>query len=116
MSDQKAKGFCTSCRYEIVSFLNLLKCPNCSTEGIPCSYENQVQISINWHELHLLCVWAEQYGRSIDRAGLIFGITHAIEAQFPKRHKLTMSGEVNEMKKKYPGTIITDSKGNEIQT
>jgi hypothetical protein len=111
-----SKGFCTSCRFEISSFVGLGKCPNCGTEGIPCDYENQVNISINWHELHLLFVWAEHYGRSINQAGLVFGIAHAVEAQFPERHKLTMSGEVNEMKKKYPGTTITDKDGNEIKT
>lgn len=111
-----AEGFCTECRFKIEDFQSLKCCQNCGTSSIPCSNKDQVNISINWHELHLLFVWAEHYAKTIERGGIVFGIAHAVEAQFPEKHKLTMSGEVNEMKKKYPGTIITDKDGNEIQT
>ena len=111
-----AEGFCTECRVEILSFTGLTKCPQCGTTGVPCSYQNQVTPSINWHELHLLCVWAERFGQSIQQAGLVYGIAQALEAQYPDRHKLTLAGEVNEVKKEYPGTQLFDGEGKEIQT
>lgn len=110
------KGFCTACRYEIVSFDGLEKCPNCGSVDIPCSYENQVNVSVNWHEFHLLCVWAENYGRSIHQTGLVYGIAHALEGQYPGRLKLTIAGEVNKLKKEFPDIKLTDAEGNDIQT
>lgn len=111
----KESGFCTECRFKIPSFDGLDKCPNCGTKGIPCKDTEQVTISINWHELHILFVWAENWGRKINKAGLIYGISHDIEKQFPEKHQLTMMGEVNQLKKDFPDMTITDEKGNEIK-
>jgi len=109
-------GFCTHCRIRIEDFEGLSKCPNCGTSSIPCADTDQIDININWHELHLLCCWAERWGQHIESAGSVYSIAQALEEQFPDRGPLTFAGEVNELKKTFPGTKLTDADGNEIQT
>jgi hypothetical protein len=63
MSDS---GFCTLCSHRIKSFEKLTKCPNCGTTGVPCDDANTLDnLTINTHELRLLCIWAENYAHSI---------------------------------------------------
>ena len=117
MDDLKEyEGFCTHCRFRIKSFKNLDKCPNCETKSIPCSSSDQVNISINWQELRILCHWAGKYGRKIDSQGVIYGIVHDIEKQHPDKTTLTFSGEFNELKKKFPNAKLTNSDGKDIPT
>ena len=59
--EPKYEGFCNACGFKVKSFEGLEKCPQCGTTGIPCSYDNQVNISINIQELRVLAVWAEQW-------------------------------------------------------
>jgi hypothetical protein len=39
-------------------------CPECDARGVPCSVEQDVCVEINWHELHILGIWAENYARA----------------------------------------------------
>jgi len=55
------EGFCTRCGFKIETFKGLGACPRCGTKGIPCLSENQVNVSINVHELRVLCIWAENW-------------------------------------------------------
>lgn len=105
-------GFCTECRISIGSFEGLNGCPNCGATTVPCSNENQVMVSINWHELHCLCVWAENYAREKGFVGTVYSIAHALEAQYPERHPLTLSGEINKIK----GAKLYDSDGKEVRS
>ena len=56
------------------------------------------------------------YAKRINEAGTIYGIVHDLEKQFPDKHKLTLAGEFNEIKKEFPTATLTDEKGKEIQT
>lgn len=94
-------GFCTECGVRIVSFDGLTACPACGTTGIPCSDDNQVTVSVNWHELHLLCVWAEHYAHSIKSPGVVYAIARRLQQQFPDRHKLTLAAEIQEVKRQF---------------
>jgi len=105
MKDDKKQfeGFCTDCGFKVKSFDGLEKCPNCGSKGIPCSFSNQVKVDINWHELHLLCVWAERWAHEkLEGAGTIYSIALRLQQQFPDKHPLTLAGEVNELKKHIP--------------
>ena len=64
-SKEKYAGYCTCCRLDIKSFAGLEKCPKCGTETVPCSYKNEVNIKINWHELRILTVYAENWLREV---------------------------------------------------
>ena len=43
------------------------ECPNCGTKSLPCLIVDDVNIKINWHELRILTIWAENWARQIDR-------------------------------------------------
>lgn len=109
-------GFCTDCRFRVESFEGLMKCPNCGTKSSPCNDANQVTVSINWHELYLLCVWAENWGRQIKEAGIVYGIAQALEEQHPERHPLTLAGEINDMQRRDIKATLHDSDGKRIET
>jgi len=106
-----AEGFCTYCGYEVESFDNLECCPFCGGINIPCSYDNQVNISVNWHELHLLTVWAEHYANSFKEkyptmVNIVYSIAHRLEKQFPEKHTLTLAGELSGLKREFPSAKI----------
>lgn len=77
-------GFCTECGYEVEKFEGLQKCPSCHTNGVPCSWENQRLISVNWHELRILVMWAENWARAHQLGRTVYSIANRIEAQEPK--------------------------------
>ena len=96
---KKPEGFCTECGFVIESFGDLNGCPNCETKGIPCSYENQRNIDINWHELAVLATWAENWAhKTMDGAGVVYSIVDRIKAQYPDiKIPLTLAGEVSQL-------------------
>lgn len=101
-------GFCLSCGTKIESFEKLSSncCPFCGSKSIPCADNNQVTISVNWHELHILVVWAENYARGLkDNPNAlhdIWSIAHRLENQQPSKNKLTLTGEISDLKRIYP--------------
>ena len=97
---EKPAGFCTLCGVDIESFKYLTECPNCGTTGQPCGVENQVNVSINWHELRILCIWAERLGLQCKppSAGTVYAIAERLMKQFPERIPLTLAGEIGELK------------------
>lgn len=85
-----ADGFCTHCNYIVESFDGLTACPNCGTDGRPCAYENQVPISVNIHELRILCMWAENYAAACEKNNiegnvgmrdLVYAISNRLQKQ-----------------------------------
>lgn len=110
------KGFCTLCRVVFDPIPeDATCCPNCSTKSLPCASEDQVTISINWHELHILCTWAEFYARKIDRQGVVYSIAQEIEKQYPDKHKLTLAGELNRFRDEGIDIFGFDSDGQEFK-
>jgi len=72
-------------------------CPNCNSRSIPCDVANDVNIKLNWHELRILCIWAENYGRSIGSQGTIYSIAQRIEDQARgDKPPLTLAREISE--------------------
>ena len=90
-------GFCTECSARINSFYGLSACPACGTSSVPCSDARQVTVSVNWHELHLLCVWAENYQRSQNLGRTVYAIAERLEAQRPDLGALTLARELGEI-------------------
>ncbi len=93
-----AGGFCTLCSHHVDSFDGLNACPKCGHKGVPCGDENQVTVSVNVHELRLLCIWAENYAQSISKAGdtyneVVYAIACRLRRQLPNGNCLTMSDE-----------------------
>ena len=87
---------------------DILKCPNCGTKSIPCAISDDVNIKINWHELRILVMWAEQWASEIDKKDSsidqfscyfsIMTIAERLQRQFPDKTPLTMFGEVRQLR------------------
>jgi hypothetical protein len=109
----KNEGFCTRCNYQVQTFDGLDKCPSCQTKSHPCAYVDQTNISINIHEIRLLCIWAENWASKLDKdqphseidADVVYAIAERIKKQLPESLSavpLTMRDEFMELKKKHP--------------
>lgn len=99
-------GFCTVCSWRVESFEGLNACPNCGSTSKPCGDADQVTISVNWHELRVLCIWAERWaiekvepsGDTGGGRGVVYAIADRIAAQNPGRGALTLARELNDMR------------------
>lgn len=79
-------------------------CPKCGNQGAPCGCAGDVLVEINWHELHILCVWAENWAaeakwRAADAdysqmPNVVAAIARRLQLQFPELGHLTLSGEI----------------------
>ena len=105
-------GFCTECGFKVDSFKGLNGCPSCGDVGVPCTDKNQVQVSINWHELRILCMWAEHWqGQMKDKpTKVVYAIAKRLSAQFPERDPLTMAVEIGDVMKEFPDLSVLDPK------
>lgn len=75
-------------------------CPTCGAKGIPVDPANDVTIKINWHELRILTVWADNWAQErCDEDGQrsLAAILRRLQAQHPDRTALTLAGEIQEM-------------------
>lgn len=98
-----AVGFCTCCNYQVSSFDNLTECHQCGTTGIPCAYEDQRTISINLHELRLLCIWAENWQFLLsEKTDVVYAIATRIRKQIKDCPPLTMADEFQKIKELFP--------------
>ncbi len=100
-------GFCTDCGARIASFDGLDGCPVCGSKGVPCGDDNQVTVSVNWHELHVLCVWAENWQRHANLGRVVYAIAARLKAQHPERNALTLAGELGEIAKQYDISVTS---------
>lgn len=91
-------GFCVDCGWHVDSFDGLEVCPQCGSKGVPCADEYQIKASVNWHELRILCIWAERWAHQhAGGAGTVYAIAGRLMTQFPALPSLTLAGEVREI-------------------
>jgi hypothetical protein len=93
-------GFCTRCSLKIESFEGLTQCPRCGSKGVPCGYDAQVSISVNTHELRILCIWAENWAGSTDAdEDTVYAIAARLRRQLGDNdYPLTMADEFRALK------------------
>lgn len=119
MSEPKYVARCTRCNESFTEeqIANANCCPKCGSKGLPCDPADDLTIRINLHELHILFVWAENFAVSSDNTQLdnpaheslketVNIIAERIEKQLPRPFQLTLSREVKEIEKQYPGTTL----------
>lgn len=102
---------CVICDFVVEDTTGLKACPRCGTTGLPCDTADDVTVKINWHELRILGIWAEHYANQIEPQSTptnssrqcIYSITRRLEVQFPDKSPLTLSGELRQLKKEFPG-------------
>lgn len=97
-------GFCTVCSIQVQSFDGLQRCPNCGTQSRPCAFADQVQVTVNLHELRVLCMWAERWALERVQDGcnpdLVYAIATRLRNQIPARQQepLTMADELMKLR------------------
>lgn len=80
-------------------------CPTCGSQGVPCGTDQDVTVEINWHELRVLVIWAENYAASCKRnAGAdrssekmpltVSAIARRLQRQHPDLTPLTLAEEI----------------------
>jgi hypothetical protein len=92
-------GFCIECGHQIGSFDGLDRCPACGSTSMPCHNDEQVDVSVNWHELRVLVIWAENWQRQHQIGRTVYGIAKRLHAQHPERGTLTLAEELGEIAK-----------------
>lgn len=95
---------CTECRSEFTEaeIFEATSCPRCGTASVPQSICQDVTVSINWHELRILCMWAENWANEKCETGskkALASIIAALEEQRPDGSfpSLTLRGELQEL-------------------
>ena len=94
------------------------KCPNCGTECIPCEIKDDVEVKINWHELRILGIWAENWARQLDENAeegdernflTIMTIAERLQNQHPDKAPLTLYSEMKVLRNELGDeNVITD--------
>lgn len=103
---------CVLCSFEISKRKaekdKIKECPNCNTRNPPLDSELDIRLKINWHELRLLCMWAERYAVNLNKAertteysAMVYWIAERLMVQFPELHNqspLTLADEISKIK------------------
>lgn len=92
-------------------------CPKCGATGFPMSIKEDVEIHINWHELRILSLWAENWARLCDKDKIekaekekyrydpmintIYAIIKPLQEQCPSFAPLTLSGEIRQIEEEF---------------
>lgn len=80
-------------------------CPKCGNSGLPADPKDDVTIKINWHELRILTIWAENWAARIKDETktqpqlVVACIARRIQKQHPDKTPLTLAGEIEQIKK-----------------
>ena len=99
---------CIRCRSEFTpgQLHGATSCPSCGDTGQPLSLQDDVTIKINWHELRLLCTWAEKWSEKMMESGqhptagsgmTIYSIIGALQEQYPFFQPLSLGGELQRL-------------------
>lgn len=97
-------------------------CPSCGSKSIPMSPQDDVTVKINWHELRIFTIWAENWARQCDKNAedkpnhenmlmTIMTIAQRLQRQYSNKTPLTLFSEIRELRNSMEkdGTkIITD--------
>jgi len=117
--NQKIVSRCVQCNAEFTQaqIVGANGCPACGDEGLPCSPEQDVTVKINWHELRIICIWAENYANSItgqkdvkgDPVKSVWAIASRLQDQYPSYAPLTLSGEIGQLREKFKNIEVHGS-------
>jgi predicted RNA-binding Zn-ribbon protein involved in translation (DUF1610 family) len=103
-------AWCVSCggRFTDTEIEGKFGCPACGSQGIPCATKNDVRVEINWHELRILTIWAENHaermkGENATMPRTVMAIARRLQGQHPKLTPLTLAAEITELPQKVEG-------------
>jgi hypothetical protein len=110
MIERKETTWCTLCgaRFTHAEIDGALACPKCGDTGNPCDPNEDVSVTVNWHELRILGIWAENFANACQTRNpngdgeahprTVHAITRRLQRQFPGKTALTLSGEIAQIK------------------
>lgn len=94
---------CVRCESEFTDeeLAGVTDCPTCGTTSIPCAIAEDVAIRINWHELRILTIFADNWAGVCedrdpgkDTRVTVRAIVRRLEAQYRDRTPLSILGEL----------------------
>lgn len=93
-------------------------CPECGAKGIPADTNDKVQVSITWHELRCLVIWAERWagsysGEDPTMMQVVYGIADRLQIQHMDKPGLTFRSELAEIAAagfKYEQNVIPEDR------
>jgi len=106
--DRVETQWCVDCgaRFTEEEVAEATCCPRCRSNGVPCSAAQDLRVEVNWHELRILAIWAENWARRIEHEpanirapGTVQAIARRLEGQHPSLTRLTLSGELADLPK-----------------
>lgn len=109
MTERKEVMWCTVCGARFTQEeIKGWGCPKCGNQGVPCGCDGDVRVEINWHELHILTVWAENWANEVSRRAtadlsgkdmpkVVTAIARRLSQQHPALPALTLCGEIAEL-------------------
>lgn len=112
-NDETKTTRCTQCGSEFSDneIEEKTACPECGSTGVPMAISEDVEVKINWHELRILSIWAENWGRQCDKQEedeskktnlyTVMSIAERLQKQFPDKTPLTLFSEVRDLRKSY---------------
>ena len=109
--DSDVAARCIICDHEVKSTDGLTACPKCGSKSIPCDPKQDVTVKINWHELRVICIWAEMHANKNEATcepgtsmrQTVYSIVRRLEVQHPDIElPLTLGAELRELKKEFP--------------
>jgi hypothetical protein len=110
VSDRVERQWCVDCgaRFTAQEIEGCFACPKCGSAGVPCSVEQDVRVEVNWDELRILGIWAENHARQCaanpgnggeKMPRTVQAICRRLQRQFPSFAPLTLSQEIAELPK-----------------
>lgn len=81
-------------------------CPECGTDLLPADLGESADIHLTWHELRILCFWAEFWASHCVAAGIaphdmhkiLYGICDRIALQHLDAPPLTFAGQISALR------------------
>jgi hypothetical protein len=110
--DEEKTVRCTKCYEEFSEEerKNASCCPKCGAKGVPMLISQDLDIKINWHELRLLSIWAENWSEEKcdeDSRETLQAILDRLEKYRPKGGAaLSLIREVKDLQEMYPETTL----------
>ena len=105
---------CVLCDHVVDDTTGMSKCPSCGTKSLPVDTNDDVMVKINWHELRILGIWAENWARRIEKdsqgsVGVVDAIATRLEKQFPEKTPVTLCREIAKLQDVFPSAMLVTS-------
>lgn len=110
MTDRQETTWCVDCgaRFTADETKGVYACPKCGSESVPCHTAQDLRVEVNWHELRILGIWAENYARQCagkpdarneKMPATVLAICRRLQRQHPDLTPLTLSEEIARLPK-----------------